>query len=588
MKNYCFICLSLLIVVSCSQVKEGTGFDEPSDPNTVPLAYWAEVDQGMHAAVGSIDERYEYHYPPSSGGNDSWSGSAWRGERINIQLKLWSSDPVQDIRVGITSLRSVKGDQISDEQIGIHPVRYVLTDEFLTGCGWRDHDTIPAYLASDMLDNNQRFNLEKNTLRPVWITIDVPSDAEAGEYSGSLIVSFRGGRDIELPVDIKVIDVNLPEPSDWSFHLDLWQNPFAVARYYDTGLWTEEHWALLPPYLEMLAGAGQKCITASILHRPWGGQTYDHFESMIEWTHLGDGDWEYDYSVFDRWVQLAMDAGITEQINCYSMVPWGNEVRYYDRDYSDYVTVTLKPGSDEYNRVWRPFLESFRDHLTEKGWLEKTLIAMDERGPDEMSSMVALLREVTPEFRIALAGGYIEELNDDIYDLCVFFGDNLDKELIRERVVQGWPTTFYTMCARPEHPNNFTFSPPAEQAWLGWHAASRGFTGFLRWAYNSWVEDPVSDSRFRTWPAGDTYQVYPGPRSSIRFERLREGIQDYEKIRILREFAEKTGKEERLANLDGLLEHFTMQEIQETAAGYWLNKAKIELEDLSLWMEREQ
>jgi len=588
MKNYCFICLSLLIVASCSGTKDGTGFDEPSDPNTVPLAYWAEVDQGMHAAVGSIDERYEYHYPPSSGGNDSWSGSAWRGERINIQLKLWSSDPVQDIRVGITSLRSVKGDQISDEQIGIHPVRYVLTDEFLTGCGWRDHDTIPAYLASDMLDNNQRFNLEKNTLRPVWITIDVPSDAEAGEYSGSLIVSFRGGRDIELPVDIKVIDVNLPEPSDWSFHLDLWQNPFAVARYYDTGLWTEEHWALLPPYLEMLAGAGQKCITASILHRPWGGQTYDHFESMIEWTHLGDGDWEYDYSVFDRWVQLAMDAGITEQINCYSMVPWGNEVRYYDRDYSDYVTVTLKPGSDEYNRVWRPFLESFRDHLTEKGWLEKTLIAMDERGPDEMSSMVALLREVTPEFRIALAGGYIEELNDDIYDLCVFFGDNLDKELIRERVVQGWPTTFYTMCARPEHPNNFTFSPPAEQAWLGWHAASRGFTGFLRWAYNSWVEDPVSDSRFRTWPAGDTYQVYPGPRSSIRFERLREGIQDYEKIRILREFAEKTGKEERLANLDGLLEHFTMQEIQETAAGYWLNKAKIELEDLSLWMEREQ
>ena len=202
--------------------------------------------------------------------------------------------------------------------------------------------------------------------------------------------------------------------------------------------------------------------------------------------------------------------------------------------------------------------------------------------------MVALLREVTPEFRIALAGGYIEELNDDIYDLCIAFRDNLDKELISERVERGWPTTFYTMCARPEHPNNFTFSPPAEQAWLGWHAASRGFTGFLRWAYNSWVEDPVRDSRFRTWPAGDTYQVYPGPRSSIRFERLREGIQDYEKIRILRAFARKTGNQEKLAELDGLLEHFTMQEIQETAAGYWLNLAKQELNDLSLWMEREQ
>ena len=57
----------------------------------------------------------------------------------------------------------------------------------------------------------------------------------------------------------------------------------------------------------------------------------------------------------------------------------------------------------------------------------------------------------------------------------------------------------------------------------------------MRWAYNSWPENPVIDSRYTKWPSGDTYLVYPGARSSIRFERLREGIQDYEKIRILRE-----------------------------------------------------
>ncbi|HCC71178.1 MAG TPA: hypothetical protein DEQ09_08520, partial [Bacteroidales bacterium] len=54
------------------------------------------------------------------------------------------------------------------------------------------------------------------------------------------------------------------------------------------------------------------------------------------------------------------------------------------------------------------------------------------------------------------------------------------------------------------------------------------------WAYNSWPEKPVYDSRFISWPSGDTYFVYPGARSSIRFEKLIEGIQDYEKIRILR------------------------------------------------------
>ena len=43
------------------------------------------------------------------------------------------------------------------------------------------------------------------------------------------------------------------------------------------------------------------------------------------------------------------------------------------------------------------------------------------------------------------------------------------------------------------------------------------------------------DSRFVTWPSGDAYLVYPFAQSSIRFERIREGIQDFEKIRILRE-----------------------------------------------------
>jgi hypothetical protein len=333
--------------------------------------------------------------------------------------------------------------------------------------------------------------------------------------------------------------------------------------------------------LRCWAEAGQKCITATIIHLPWGVQTYDNFESMIEWTHLGNGQWEYDYSVFDLWVTLAMRAGITRQINCITMVPWDNQVRYFDVDSSGYVTKALETGSTDYADIWRPFLSDFRSHLIDKGWLDRTLIAVDERHLEEMKGLVALLREAAPEFRIALAGGYLAELNDEIYDLSVFYGRFLDRELIKERVERGMPTTFYTSCARPESPNNFTFSPPAEQAWLGWHAAARGFSGYLRWAYNSWVEDPLTDSRFRKWPAGDTYQIYPGPRSSIRFERLREGIQDFEKIRILRELAEKTGQREKLEGLDRVLERFTPVEINEYPADHWLNRGKAIINELS-------
>ena len=111
--------------------------------------------------------------------------------------------------------------------------------------------------------------------------------------------------------------------------------------------------------------------------------------------------------------------------------------------------------------------------------------------------------------------------------------EEVPPELLAARRRAGKPTTYY-VCCNPLRPNTFTFSPPAEAHWLGLYAAAKGYTGFLRWAYDSFTEDPFFDTQHTTWPAGDCFVVYPGARSSIRFERLREGIQDFEKIRILR------------------------------------------------------
>jgi hypothetical protein len=65
------------------------------------------------------------------------------------------------------------------------------------------------------------------------------------------------------------------------------------------------------------------------------------------------------------------------------------------------------------------------------------------------------------------------------------------------------------------------------------------------------VKEPCVDGRFRTWRAGDCYLVYPdGP--SIRSERLLEGIQDFEKIRIIRE----EGDPRKVALIDAQLSKF--------------------------------
>ena len=86
--------------------------------------------------------------------------------------------------------------------------------------------------------------------------------------------------------------------------------------------------------------------------------------------------------------------------------------------------------------------------------------------------------------------------------------------------------------------------------------AGTAYDGYLRWAYNSWVKNPLHDTRFRQWPAGDTSMVYPYGRSSVRFEKLVEGIQAYEKVRILREEFVATGNTEKLIELETLLKKF--------------------------------
>ena len=85
-----------------------------------------------------------------------------------------------------------------------------------------------------------------------------------------------------------------------------------------------------------------------------------------------------------------------------------------------------------------------------------------------------------------------------------------------------------------------------------------------------------------TWDAGDCFVVYPGPRSSIRFERLREGITDFEKIRIVRKILGKSGKEadkQALAKLQKMLASFTYP--QEKPYAESLNAGKTLLVELS-------
>ena len=101
------------------------------------------------------------------------------------------------------------------------------------------------------------------------------------------------------------------------------------------------------------------------------------------------------------------------------------------------------------------------------------------------------------------------------------------------RRTKGDVSTYYVCCSTL-FPNVFTNSQPFEAELLGVYAIAYDYDGMLRWAFNSWNANPQYDSRFRYWASGDTYVVYPGARSSVRFERLIDGIEIAEKVRTLR------------------------------------------------------
>jgi hypothetical protein len=268
-----------------------------------------------------------------------------------------------------------------------------------------------------------------------------------------------------------------------------------------------------------------------------------------------------------------MSCGINQRINCYSMITWDLNFIYFDEAKGDTVSVYAKPGTQSYNDLWEPMIKDFTYHLKSKGWFGKTTIAMDERDMESMKAVMALLKRIDPDWKTALAGNYHREIALEIFDYCIIIHGKFDQDILAQRKAAGMPTTYYTACGE-KRPNAFTFSPPAEIVWIGWYSAAEGFSGYLRWAFNNWTSATLQDTRYKTWPAGDCYQVYPGPRSSIRFEKLIEGIQDFEKIRILKELFERDGNEEKLNKLNDMLSTFNIRNLEKIPATNMISQGK--------------
>jgi len=433
--------------------------------------------------------------------------SAWRGETVTAMLDDTTEvfDPPAGFAVRIG---------------GLFPVGYSTGDGGLT--------------RTEKLD---RVAWGRTYCSKRMVEVRVPADAKPGTYDIGML-------------KVRVVDRVLPPAKEWKYYLDLWQHPWAVARYENVKPFSSEFYAKLKPLWEMLAEAGQKTLTVSLLEEPWNHQCRDAYHSMIGRKKVkvrGEGEqWKFDYSLFDEYVAFGKACGLGPDIACYTMCPWEYVCRYW-KEGEGGVAVKAIPGTPEFEDFWGDFLVDFAAHLKEKGWFKDTLIAMDERSPEDVKIIAEFIQKKAPGLRISMAGN---RMPSDFTGIKIdSYSQGLSAKYVTTNFLaeaaarheQGLVTTHY-VCCWPRHPNTFVTSAVGEAFWCGVYPAFAGLDGFLRWAYNSWPEDPVSDASFGSWLPGDTFLVYPDGCPSRRFLELKAGVIAAEKIRILREAGEK-GKE---------------------------------------------
>ena len=561
-KRLVFICTMLLASAAMVNAQEFVTYKEAKDPVKVSersKAAW-QTTKKMEAQWVSADSLYSRSEVPVKSSVAVRVLEGWKGERVSAQLLLWSGKGIDGIKCKVKDFVSPDAKMPADIAKARF-VRYTIADEGGYDCRCERGPKHKPILAPDMIDTLEIFNMEPQTVRPVWVTVDIPSDAKPGRYTSEIVVTAKGAGKTILPFEVEVIDQTLPGYEQWSYHLDLWQHPSAVARALDLEMWSDEHFEALRQQMKLLAEAGQKVITTTLNRDPWGSQTFDDYEDMIIWTKDKQGNWSFDYTIFDRYVEMMMELGIKKQINCYSMLPWNNRLNWYENN--GFKVSSVNPKSERYEEMWSAFLQDFVKHLRAKGWLEITNIATDERSPEEMEIVVNLIKKYAPELGFAMADNKASFRRiPNVRDCCVAQRQGfLTRDEINERRAKGYVTTFYVCCST-YFPNSFTYSQPWESELLSWHAISKDYDGQLRWAYNSWPARPEYDSRFRTMASGDTYQVYPYARTTMRFERLRDGIEAYEKIKILR--AKYGDKSDVLAPLEEKLEKMATMRLTDT------------------------
>ncbi|NLF17751.1 MAG: DUF4091 domain-containing protein [Lentisphaerae bacterium] len=273
----------------------------------------------------------------------------------------------------------------------------------------------------------------------------------------------------------------------------------------------------------------------------------------------------------------------------------------------------------EYQAAMPAYLGALESHLREKGWLDEAFVYWFDE-PDTKDYAFVMngfrkLREWAPGLRRMLT----EQVEEGLIggpNLWCPLTPQVHPEVVAARRAAGERFWWY-VCTGPKAPYATLFidHPGTElRVWL-WQTWSHGVEGILVWQTNYWTsgaaypepdrpQNPYRDpmgwvsgystpagSR-RPWGNGDGRFIYPpeaaadgrpaapvleGPVDSVRWEMLRDGLEDYEYFAILRRLLEERGERlepETRRRAQALLE--VPREVSESMTRFTLDPAPLE------------
>jgi hypothetical protein len=402
---------------------------------------------------------------------------------------------------------------------------------------YRETDVIRAAPARfpDYLAEDRHISLKRNEYGAVYLTVRVPPDAEEGNYAANLTIrSDQGGA--SLPLRLRVYPLTLPDER----HLMVteWHTTSKFRQFHGIDSSdSEQFYEMLGLYAQNMAEHRQNVFRVSL--------------GLIESSLSEDGKLQFDFSRFDKWADVFWNTGRMDLLETGFVARFGeggwssNEIVLREfRVRSANGTATM-PGEE----FLPQFLPALENHLREEGWLDKTVFHI----ADEPSNHNVMSWREASQFvhRHAPSLRRIDAIETphcfDRLEIWVPKLDYLDTwyDVYQKAQDQGNELWFYTVgiFQRGSHPNKTVDVPLIESRILHWLNYRFGLKGYLHWGFNHWTDDPFEDpGRHR----GD------GLLCSLRWEQMRNGIQDYEYFWMLEDKIRtmKAGLSERLSMID--------------------------------------